>query len=175
MPSERLAQGDVIRNAFRTLESRLSLLSEKISMIEKNEEVIGRTLLGLNDKVKRLEGRGEAGGGGGGISSEELSELRDELNEVRERLKEVESVVSMINPLEYARIDEVKKLVEEKIGGRAERPAAREREFAGGAEAEEKGREAAVEMFQILRSKARAEKRRSGKPRVARGKKKKRR
>ena len=118
MPSQREKPGgfESIRAALQALDSRIALLGEKIKAIEKNEEVIGRTLIALNERVKKIEQAGGAGVGG-----EELSELKQSLEELDERVRELKNVLDMINPLEYARIDQIKELIDERLGKKKEK------------------------------------------------------
>jgi len=108
---------DAIKNDIKTLDAKLGLVAERIRMIEKNQEVIGRTLVALNEKMRKI---GEGGGGGGkGVGSETLDEIKkivDKLEKnaaTKAELNELRYILDTINPLEYASIDQVKELVDE--------------------------------------------------------------
>lgn len=115
---------DVIRGELRTLDSRISLIGQKISTIEKNEEVLGRTLLALTERVKNLERTGggirEASGGGADTAEikKELERLRAEMVNKQE-IKELRYILDTINPLEYATISQVRELIRDEIKRRS--------------------------------------------------------
>ncbi len=116
MPAPRKETGPtpIVQN----LESKIDLIIQKIRTIEKNEEVIGRTLIAQREQIKRLEEKIEAGGGSGSNTPTDLSGLRKELDELyakKEDLAELKYVLDTINPLEYARLDDIKSYVEEQI------------------------------------------------------------
>ena len=97
---------------LRTLDAKLEVLAQKIKTIEKNEEVLGRTLLNLNSKLKKME-QGGVGGGGKGASTEEM----DKRYALKSDLAEMRYVVDAINPMDYATITQVRDLVDEKLSG----------------------------------------------------------
>ncbi|MBI3588188.1 hypothetical protein HY095_03265 [Candidatus Micrarchaeota archaeon] len=92
----------------RTLESKVDLLSQKLGNVEKNEEVIGRTLIALNARIKRLEE--QSGAGGRGAASGELKNYA-----TKQELAQIRYVIDSINPLEYATIPQVKALLNERL------------------------------------------------------------
>lgn len=96
---------------LRTLDAKLEVLGQKIKTIEKNEEVLGRTLLSLSAKMKKLEQGGV--GGERASSSEDL----DKRYALRSDLAEMRYVVDAINPLDYASISQVRDLIDEKLSG----------------------------------------------------------
>lgn len=97
---------------LRTLDAKLEVLAQKIRTIEKNEEVIGRTLLALSSKLKKLE-QGGFGGGSKGTSTDEL----DKRYALKSDLAEMRYVVDAINPMDYATISQVRDYVDEKLSG----------------------------------------------------------
>ncbi len=109
---------EAVKTDVKTLDAKLGLVAERIRMIEKNEEVIGRTLVSLNEKIKKLEERGGAGAGGG-VGAAEFEELRKAVEKLgqeaatKTELNDLRYVLDTINPLEYATIDQVRELVEE--------------------------------------------------------------
>ncbi len=101
-----------IFSELRTLDAKIEVLAQKIKTIEKNEEVLGRTLLSVSQKLKKLEAGGFAGGvGAKGSSAEEL----DRKFALKSELAELRYVIDAINPLEYATISQVRDLLDEKL------------------------------------------------------------
>lgn len=119
MPGRRPVPGEAQKAAeIRVLESKIDLIVQKIKTIEKNEEVIGRTLVTQNEKLKKLE---QAGGGAGGASSEEIARLKEEIAALKQEsaskreLMELRYILEQINPLEFARINQVKEFIDERV------------------------------------------------------------
>ncbi len=113
------AEGDA---GMRSVESKIDLIVQKIKGVERNEEVIGRTLVAQNERLKKLEAQVAAGGGAaGGASAGEIAELRKELEELsksaakQENLLELKYIIDEINPLEFARMDQVQEFVRDEI------------------------------------------------------------
>jgi len=107
---------------MRSVESKIDLIVQKIKGVERNEEVIGRTLVAQNERLKKLEAQVAAGGGAaGGASAGEIAELRKELEELsksaakQENLLELKYIIDEINPLEFARMDQVQEFVRDEI------------------------------------------------------------
>lgn len=103
---------------MRSVESKIDLIVQKIKGIERNEEVIGRTLVAQNERLKKLEAQVASGGGGvGGASSAEIAELRKEVDAAakQEDLLELKYIIDEINPLEFARFDQVQEFVRDEI------------------------------------------------------------
>lgn len=114
--------GDQIRNELRTLDSKISLIGQKISTMEKNDEVLGRTLVNLNERVKQMEQDGGQDDNTSGPSPEELRLVRKELEDLRKsmvtqvEIKELKYILDTINPLEYATISQVRELIKDEMG-----------------------------------------------------------
>lgn len=109
--------GDVIRAEMQTLDSKISLIGQKISTIEKNEEVLGRTLVTLNERVRKLE---QAGGpsaiGSPGEEVETLGKRVEALQKAmvtKQEIKELKYALETMNPLEYATLAQVRELLRE--------------------------------------------------------------
>ncbi|MEW5955847.1 MAG: hypothetical protein AB1626_04925 [Candidatus Micrarchaeota archaeon] len=115
---------DAIKADMRTLDSKINLIAQKIRMMEKNEEVIGRTMVALNEKIKKLEeGGSRTAAAAAGASGPDLGSVKDQLKALEEKidatqsqLLELKYVMDTINPLDYATLDQVKELLEEKLG-----------------------------------------------------------
>ncbi len=99
---------------LHTLDSKVTILGQRLQTIEKNEEVLGRTLVTLNNRLKKVESGGVAGSNAGGASAD-TAEL-DKKYASRQELKEIRYVIDSINPLEYATISQVRELLKEKLG-----------------------------------------------------------
>jgi len=112
---------DAIKSDIYSLDSKINLLTQKIKTIEKNEEIIGRTLITFNERLKDVEKQG------GGQQSQrtdqnqgqDIEDLKKQLNDLKKNLAELKYVIDSINPLEYASIDQVKELLQEKMAKKA--------------------------------------------------------
>ena len=119
--------GDAIRMELKSMDSKINLLAQKIKTIEKNEEILGRTLVTLNAKLKKLEevvdsNETNASGKGSGLTQSEVDKLKLEIADalsakyaLKRELQEVKYTVDMINPLEYATTSQVGELIDDKI------------------------------------------------------------
>ena len=100
-----------IVSGMRTLDSKITLLDEKIKTIEKNEEVLGRTLVALNNRLKKIE----EGGSSSRSSPFNAGDLEKKFA-TKQEVREMRYVIDSINPLEYATISQVRELLNEKLG-----------------------------------------------------------
>lgn len=107
---------DDIKNELRTLDSKINLVVQKLRTLEKNQEILSQTLLTLKAEVKQAGSGGVSAGKGQGQGFSEESETR--IKEIEAQIKELRYVLDAINPLEYATIDQVKELLDEKLGKR---------------------------------------------------------
>ncbi len=119
--------GDAIRMELKSMDSKINLLAQKIKTIEKNEEILGRTLVTLNTKLKKLEevvdaNETNASGKSSGLSQTEVDKLKTEIMDalntkyaLKRELQEVKYTVDLINPLEYATTSQVGELIDDKI------------------------------------------------------------
>jgi seryl-tRNA synthetase len=118
MPVKPAKDADALRADVRTLDSKVSLIVQKLSTIEKNEEVLGRTLVALNSRVRALEEDGpEAGARGSQAASgnaAEAASLRKDVDGLKKEVQEMRYVLNSINPLEFVTADQVKELLKEK-------------------------------------------------------------
>ena len=100
---------------LRTLDSKIGLIAQKLRTMEQNEEVIGRTLIALNGRLKRAEEQLASGGGSAGVRGASSSEELEKKFVTKQELKELKYVLDNINPLDYATISQVKELLNEKL------------------------------------------------------------
>ncbi len=100
-----------LKSTVRSLESKVSILEEQIKTMQKNEEIVGRTLITLNQKVKKLEEGGSTQTSSASVEPADLSEKYA----TKEEVKELKYTIDMINPLQYATLDQVKEVVDEVI------------------------------------------------------------
>jgi len=107
----------------RALASKIDLLVQALKNLEKNQEVIGRTLVAFNERLKKVEA---GGGAGGSVGSMALDKLREDLEAMRgefaskAELQELKFVLEQINPLEFAKLEQVKELVQEEVAKQLE-------------------------------------------------------
>jgi chromosome segregation ATPase len=111
---------DSIRQDIHTLDSKISLIAQKLKTIEQNEEIIGRTIVGHNEKLRELDEKASAppaassGEFQGGTSTKDLEDLKRQVEDLRKELGEMRYVINSINPLDYATLDQVRELLNEK-------------------------------------------------------------
>jgi len=101
---------------LHTLDSKINLLAQKMRTIEKNEEVLGRTLIALNNRIKKIEEGGSvsrASPSPGGSTDGKALDLK---YATKQELAEIRYVLDSINPLEYATVSQVRDLINEKFG-----------------------------------------------------------
>ena len=138
--------GNILENIvrdIRALNASQLILAQKLKHIIRNEKILGRNLLVLNKKLKKME-EGGLGVSAGGEASEEtltkldeiqsglsklgerLSNLENELEKVKqtyaksELVQEMKYVVDTINPLEFVTYRDIDRLINEKLGKKAE-------------------------------------------------------
>lgn len=97
-------------NVIQALESKIDLIVQELKNMKKNEEVIGRTLIAQNQKIKKLEEK-ISEGTGGNANTEELEEKFAE----KKDLLELKYVIETINPMEFARLDQVQEFVKDEV------------------------------------------------------------
>ncbi|MFH1751266.1 MAG: hypothetical protein ABH863_06300 [Candidatus Micrarchaeota archaeon] len=113
---------DSIRQDIHTLDSKISLVAQKLRTIEQNEEIIGRTIVAHNEKLRELDEKGSSNSGisseaaGGAANSADISKLKKEIEDLRKEVGELRYVLNSINPLDFATLDQVKELLSEKKG-----------------------------------------------------------
>lgn len=124
-----------LRDDTRSLNSAVSVLTQKIKFLVRNEKILGQNLVVLNKKISRLQQQSEQNQG---IPSDlmdrlaeiekklELQEARiEQLNELVNRLstsnlsetelKELQHLVKSINPLEFVTLEQLKDYVDSRL------------------------------------------------------------
>ena len=142
MPRDRGEQNirDLIAE-MHALDSKMRIVAQRMKIIEKNERIIGKTLISHNKKMKELEksvsggvsisGRGDMGEIRAVIDDfkkisvdvhntvenlrEDIQHNKDVINDVLEDLSEMRYILDQINPLEYVTADQVSELINEKL------------------------------------------------------------
>ncbi len=114
-----------IRNQLRTQDSKINLVVERLKTLESNQEIAGRTLLALKDVVKRgpsvVAERPSTSSAPVGPAvnlaplEADVKALQADLKELKTQVEELKYVLDSINPLEYATLDQVKDLLDEKL------------------------------------------------------------
>jgi len=129
---------DNIMGEIHALNSKIQVIAQRMKIMERNEEIIGKTLISHNKMLKALEEEinslksgGISGGGSEDVErgSEILKEVKDMIKEAKKQadtnkkeidlikteLDEIKYVLDSINPVAYATVDQVADLVEEKL------------------------------------------------------------
>ncbi|MFH1056996.1 MAG: hypothetical protein V1717_04350 [Candidatus Micrarchaeota archaeon] len=110
MPPQRSQARDSFestRSELQTLDSKINLIAQKIKTMEKNEEILGRTLITMNDKIDKVAREAPQGGGGKSVDETKLA--------TKQEVRELKALLDAINPLEFATIDQVKELLDDAL------------------------------------------------------------
>jgi len=119
-----------LREDVKAMNSAISILSQKMRHLTRNEKILGRNLIVLNKKLKEFS-ETNSGEGASEEIKKEIEELKkqllqankkiEELNIVianqsrkfvgADELKELRYIVDSINPLDLATLDQVKELI----------------------------------------------------------------
>lgn len=113
MPVKPTKDTEALRADVKTLDSKVTLVAQKLDTIERNEEVLGRTLVAQNQRMLKLE-EGGGKGAGEGAGGAELEQVKKDVEDLRKEIKEMRYVLDSINPLEYVTMDQLKDLLKEK-------------------------------------------------------------
>lgn len=129
---------DNILGEIHALNSKIQVIAQRMKIMERNEEIIGKTLISHNKMLKALEeeinalksgGVSEGGSGELEKNAVALKEVKDlikdakkqmdmnkkEIDLIKAELGEIKYVLDSINPVAYATVDQVADLVEEKL------------------------------------------------------------
>ena len=123
-----------LREDVKAMNSAIAILSQKMRHLTRNEKILGRNLIVLNKKIKKLSESEESTGIPEAVVKEldslkkEISDSNkkiDELNLVisnlsrkfvtSEELKELRYIIDSINPMELATVDQVKDIVKKAL------------------------------------------------------------
>ena len=105
-------EADTTKADIRTIDSKINLIAQKIRTMEKNEEIVGRTMIALNDRLERLEKRVEESGSSAGKM--DMTALEEKFA-LKGELRELKYIIDTINPLEFATLDQVRELLDERL------------------------------------------------------------
>ncbi|GEM_PF-1812779 len=123
-----------VARTINILDSKLRLLAQRIKVLENNLQIMARTVVSHNKKLKELEEMG----GGPAFSKEEIIEeiskklpktgsvdlseikarldrIEDQIADLRSDLDEVKYVVDSINPMELVTINQLKEAIDERL------------------------------------------------------------
>jgi len=113
MPEKSSVEIDALKNDVRSLSSKIDLIIQKINNIEKNEQVLGRTVVTLNDKMKRVES-GAPLGTASQAAAVDYKEL-DKRYASKEDVQELKYTLDMVNPLQFATVDQVREMISDAV------------------------------------------------------------
>jgi hypothetical protein len=128
-----------VRKEVKAVNTTLMLLSQKINFIVRNEKVLSKNILVLNDKIRKTEekiseSRSTNNNDNNNISSEDLGEVKnlsEELNDkinnlksdieaikieldnyaTKSELKEIKYLLDAINPLEFVTYKQLREML----------------------------------------------------------------
>lgn len=103
---------DTLIADLHTLDSKIGLIAQRIRTIEQNQEVIGRTLITLNNKFREIEEK--QGNGQGKVQTKEIDDFQTKFA-TKQELKEIRYTLDMINPLDFATLQQVRNLMDERL------------------------------------------------------------
>ncbi|MBN1159646.1 MAG: hypothetical protein JXA43_00220 [Candidatus Diapherotrites archaeon] len=143
MPRPRPSGGaDYLTNLasqVSTISASLSVIEQKLTHIGRNEQILNKNIISLNNKMKEIEKKVHEAGGGDGISPEMMEqinqvmqELRAQLDDMRAQLEAISSqgvsaglsdddirklkyIVETIDPLKFVTVDQVERIIDEKL------------------------------------------------------------
>ena len=137
MPEPAQMMLDNIMGEIHALNSKIQVIAQRMKIMERNEEIIGKTLISHNKMLKAIEDELNTLKAGGlaigpndeGKNEGVLQEIGDmvkvakkqmdvnkkEIDLIKTELSEIKYVLDAINPVAYATIDQVADLVDEKI------------------------------------------------------------
>ncbi|MDD3178416.1 MAG: hypothetical protein PHR26_02765 [Candidatus ainarchaeum sp.] len=115
---------------IKALQSSLLVLRQKIKYLVHNEKILGRNILVLN---KKIASKTETTNNSTGLNFQEIKDITKRMDNIEKKiehlehslelfskkfakeedLKEMKYIIDNINPLEYATISQVKKIIKE--------------------------------------------------------------
>ncbi|MFH1200102.1 MAG: hypothetical protein V1708_03485 [Candidatus Micrarchaeota archaeon] len=120
MPPEKpLKTLDSLKTDIATIDSKISLIAQKIKTIENNQEVLGQTIVMQNEKIRAIESRGTGGAAASpsaasSAPSADSTAIKSELEDLRKQIQEMRYVLNSINPLEFVTVDQVREMIKDK-------------------------------------------------------------
>jgi chromosome segregation ATPase len=130
---------------LQALDSKMRVVAQRMKIIEKNEQIIGKTLISHNKQIKELEssiGGGVVTPSGQQADLEQIRSLVDEfkktsldvssmveslksevkknreaIDKVKEDFAEVKYVLDTINPAAYVTVEQVKEIIDDRLKG----------------------------------------------------------
>lgn len=119
-----------IAGQLETLDSKIRLLNQRISVIEKNQKVISATLVSQRKKLEALVRKAEERTTDTSQSlreavsdnqkyilslSEKIEALENELNDIKSQIGELKYFLENINPLVYVTYDDLPEIIDERL------------------------------------------------------------
>jgi len=124
-----------ITDDLKALNSSILIISQKMKYLIRNEKILGRNLLVLNKKIKKLQDGSSQGGADLSTiqpvldeiniklssNAEAIARLESQVNNLKENyarkedVSEIKYVIDSINPLEFVSVNDINQLIDEKI------------------------------------------------------------
>lgn len=124
-----------MREDIRAMNSAISILSEKMRHLTRNEKILGRNMIVLNKKLNELQERKATVTEIPEELKAQIKELQKEIKKnsakiedvrsllehlkdefvTKEQFKELKYLIDSINPLDYVTVEQLKELVDERI------------------------------------------------------------
>jgi len=155
MPRDPLIEMQDVLSRMTALDSRMRVVAQRMKIIEGNEQIIGKTLISHNKKLKEIEETAAVGITGAGVGAElpdvteiktlagdvkktceelrsvvddvrsEVLRHKEDIDRMREELNEIRYVLDTINPVAYVTVDQVSDLIEEILEKRSRKSSAK--------------------------------------------------
>jgi len=123
-----------LREDVKAMNSAISILSQKMRHLTRNEKILGRNLIVLNKKIKGISEQGSSSELPESVAKD-MEEMKKEVQQTNKRiedlnmtisslqrkfvtseeLKELRYIIDSINPMELATVDQVKDIVKRAI------------------------------------------------------------
>ncbi len=122
---------------LQALNAKMGVVAQRMKIIEKNEQIIGKTLITHAKEIKELQSGGVsiASSGGGEVSGAlddfrkiavevqssldkikaDVQKNRDQIDKIKSELGEMKYILDTINPVSYVTVDQVEDLIDEKL------------------------------------------------------------
>ena len=122
---------------IQSLDSKIRVVAQRMRVIEKNEQIIGKTLVNHNKKLKELElGKPAVSQAPVVAETSELTKMSSEIDELsssiksllkeinynrelidtmRQDINEMKYILDTVNPMEYVTVNQINELINEKL------------------------------------------------------------